>query len=92
MALFVHFTFVRFIKNNSLLVFDILYLIEVNQNDFIRYFTFFLFLQYISLPVVFDIPRADAGDQVENTSSVSPACRKRRLKGRRYLAIVADTA
>ena len=30
--------------------------------------------------------------QVENTSSVSPACRKRRLKGRRYIAIVADTA
>ena len=29
---------------------------------------------------------------VENTSSVSPACRKRRLKGRRYIAIIADTA
>ena len=28
----------------------------------------------------------------KNTSSVSPACRKRRLKGRRYIAIVADTA
>ena len=27
-----------------------------------------------------------------DTSSVSPACRKRRLKGRRYIAIVADTA
>ena len=26
------------------------------------------------------------------TSSVSPACRKRRLKGCRYIAIVADTA
>ena len=37
-------------------------------------------------------PREDAGVQVENTSSVSPACRKRRLKGRRYIAIVADTA
>ena len=32
------------------------------------------------------------GVQVENTSSVSPACRKRRLKGRRYIAIVAETA
>ena len=37
-------------------------------------------------------PREDAGGSVENTSSVSPACRKRRLKGRRYIAIVADTA
>ena len=37
-------------------------------------------------------PPGDAGISVENTSSVSPACRKRRLKGRRYIAIVADTA
>ena len=36
--------------------------------------------------------REDAGVLVENTSSVSPGCRKRRLKGRRYMAIVADTA
>ena len=34
----------------------------------------------------------DAGVLVEITSSVSPACRKRRLMGRRYIAIVADTA
>ena len=40
----------------------------------------------------YESPREDAGVLVENTSSVSPACRKRRLKGRRYIAIVADTA
>ena len=33
-----------------------------------------------------------ASRKVEDMSSVSPACRKRRLKGRRYIAIVADTA
>ena len=37
-------------------------------------------------------PREDAGVEVENTSSVSPACCKRRLKGHRYIAIVTDTA
>ena len=37
-------------------------------------------------------PVRTPGVKVENTSSVSPACRKRRLKGRRYIAIVADTA
>ena len=37
-------------------------------------------------------PVRTPGVQVENTSSLSPACRKRRLKGRRYIAIVADTA
>ena len=37
-------------------------------------------------------PVRTPGVSVENTSSVSPACRKRRLKGRRYIAIVADTA
>ena len=37
-------------------------------------------------------PVRTPGVLVENTSSVSPACRKRRLKGRRYIAIVADTA
>ena len=37
-------------------------------------------------------PVRTPGVQVENMSSVSPACRKRRLKGRRYIAIVADTA
>ena len=36
-------------------------------------------------------PVRTPGFLVENTSSVSPACRKRRLKGRRYIAIVADT-
>ena len=30
-------------------------------------------------------------NSIKHTSSVSPACRKR-LKGRRYIAIVADTA
>ena len=37
-------------------------------------------------------PVRTPGVLAENTSSVSPACRKRRLKGRRYIAIVADTA
>ena len=37
-------------------------------------------------------PREDAGGLCREYSSVSPACRKRRLKGRRYIAIVADTA
>ena len=37
-------------------------------------------------------PVRTPGAKVENTSSVSPACRKRRLKERRYIAIVADTA
>ena len=37
-------------------------------------------------------PMRTPGVQVENTSSVSPACRKRRLKGHRYVAIVAYTA
>ena len=37
-------------------------------------------------------PVRTPGVKVENTSSVSPACRKMRLKGRHYLAIVADTA
>ena len=41
---------------------------------------------YLSPPV------RTPGVQVENTSSVSPACRKRRLKGHRCIAIVADTA
>ena len=39
-----------------------------------------------------DVPREDAGGIVENASSVSPACRKRRLQGPRYIAKVADTA
>ena len=38
------------------------------------------------------IPVRTPGVKVENASSVSPACRKRRLKGRRYIAVVADTA
>ena len=46
------------------------------------------FLQFIKRI----LPVRTPGVQVENTSSVSPACRKRRLKGRRYIAIVADTA
>ena len=48
---------------------------------------FLLYAHYPCYP-----PVRTPGVKVENTSSVSPACRKRRLKGRRYIAIVADTA
>ena len=40
----------------------------------------------------FNNPVRAPGVQVENTSSVSRACRKRRLKDSRYITIVADTA
>ena len=45
----------------------------------LNFFFFFLF--------IFLIPERDPRED-----AVSPACRKRRLKGRRYIAIVADTA
>ena len=53
------------------------------------------FLNIYRSRVTLDVPHSPVGTpgvQVENTSSVSPACRKRRLKGRRCIAIVADTA
>ena len=57
-------------------------------------FTFYfgiLFVSALKFMILYP-PVRTPGVQVENTSSVSPACRKRRLKGRRYIAIVADTA
>ena len=48
--------------------------------------------RYVILSIGLMSPVRTPGVYVENTSSVSPACRKRRLKGRRYIAIVADTA
>ena len=43
-----------------------------------------------SSPIEF--PRGDAGGLSREYVLRIPACRKKRLKGRRYIAIVADTA
>ena len=46
----------------------------------------------VSVIVPFVTPREDAGGLSREYVLRIPACRKRRLKGRRYIAIVADTA
>ena len=43
-------------------------------------------------PSLLPEPREDAGGLSREYVLRIPACRKRRLKGRRYIAIVADTA
>ena len=42
--------------------------------------------------IIIRLPREDAGVLSREYVLRIPACRKRRLKGRRYIAIVADTA
>ena len=46
----------------------------------------------IMMNILMMYPRGDAGGLSREYVLRVPACRKRRLKGRRYIAIVADTA